>query len=173
MSETACEPVNTCDRNQICYKGFLSTWLAITTLLVPYTRDEILPKLQDSAKAAAASCSGGDDGDHCGVRWYQSKWDGTSGLEQQMATTAVFSANLVAFEQQSNHPDSPDAPLTSQSGGNSTSNPSAGLSDSQGNDQSSSQITIGTADKVGAGIVTAVFGCAWLCMIAWLSKAPA
>jgi mannan endo-1,6-alpha-mannosidase len=171
MSETACETISTCDRNQICYKGFLSTWLALTTVLAPYTSSDILPKLQGSAAAAAAACSGGTDSDHCGIRWYQPKWDGTSGLEQQMATTAVFAANLVAFSQQNNHKKTSAAPLTSQNGGNSKGNPNAGLSDSQGTDQPT-QIAIGTADKVGAGIVTAVFGCAWLGIIGWLLKSP-
>jgi mannan endo-1,6-alpha-mannosidase len=160
MSEVSCEAAANCDRNSICFKGFLSSWLAFTSILAPYTYGEILPKLQASAQAAAKQCSGGSDGEHCGIRWYQSTWDGSSGLEEQMAALSVFSSNMIAFMY--------TPPLTSSTGGNSTSDPNAGLSGSDSATTPGVQTTITTADRAGAGIITAVFLTSWVGMVSWM-----
>lgn len=160
MSEIACEPVKTCDRNMICYKGFLSTWLAFTALVAPYTYNEILPKLQYSGQAAGKACTGGTDGEHCGISWVSGSFDGNSGLEEQMATLGVFSANMIAFQ--------PKPPVTSSTGGTSQSDPSAGLGDQSSSQNTDATMTITTADRAGAGIVTAVFVSGWIGMVAWM-----
>jgi mannan endo-1,6-alpha-mannosidase len=173
MSEVACETIHTCDRNQICFKGFLSSWLSVTAQLVPYTYGEVLPKLQASAVAAGKQCSGAGDKAHCGIQWYNPTWDGTQGLEQQMAALSVFSSNLVAFQSgggssgsSSYTPPNKPAPVTSMTGGNSTSNPNAGSNSPTSFGQTAKPIT--TGDRAGAGIVTVVFASSWIAMIAWM-----
>ena len=171
MSETACETVYTCDRNQICYKGFLSSWLALTAQMVPHTYGMIIPKLKASAVAAGKQCSGGRDGKHCGIQWFNSTWDGTEGLEQQMATTSVFANNLVAFQGGFGDGGNNDsAPVTSETGGNSASNPNAGSEEKPL--EGAHTVDITTADRAGAGIVTVVFAGAWLGMISCLVTGP-
>jgi mannan endo-1,6-alpha-mannosidase len=158
MQEVACEPLNTCDRNMICYKGFLATWLAFTALVAPYTYPDILPKLQYSGQAAGKACTGGSDGTQCGITWVTGKFDGNTGLEEEMAVLGAFSANMIAFQ--------PAPPLTSSTGGNSQGDPNAGLGDSSSDTTTS--MTITTADRAGAGVVTALFMSGWLGMVAWL-----
>jgi mannan endo-1,6-alpha-mannosidase len=160
MSEISCESASNCDRNSICFKGFLSTWLAFTAILAPYTMGEILPKLQASAQAAAKQCSGGSDGEHCGIRWYQTTWDGTNGLEQQMAALGVFSANMIAFMN--------TQPLTSTTGGTSKSDPNAGLTGNSPTTPGEQLTPITTADRAGAGIITAIFLTGWVGMVSWM-----
>jgi mannan endo-1,6-alpha-mannosidase len=50
--------------------------------------------LQQSAKGAAAQCSGGDKGTTCGSDWASAKWDGTQGLGQDLSALNVILANL-------------------------------------------------------------------------------
>ncbi|GLA25490.1 hypothetical protein AnigIFM63604_007175 [Aspergillus niger] len=159
LTEILCEPTEVCNDNEIIFKGLVSAWLAYTALLVPSTYDRILPKLQGSAQGAAATCTGYGN-NTCGVRWWNSTWDGWSGLEEQMSVTSVFSSNMIAFSNSS------AAPLTSSTGGNSTSNPSAGTDDSS--DDKTILSTITTGDRAGAGIVTVVFAGGWVGLMAWL-----
>ncbi|EKV06618.1 Glycosyl hydrolase, putative [Penicillium digitatum PHI26] len=151
IEEYYCEPAENCNNNEVLFKGLTSTWLAFTALLVPSNFDRIIAKLQTSGKAAAASCTGHSNGT-CGVQWYKSTWDGWMGMEEQISATKVFTANLINFNN--------TAPVTSKTGGNSTSNPKAGESDTTAS--SKMTIAVTTADKVGAGIVTAVFVAGWI-----------
>lgn len=88
MTEFQCEPngaQGNCNNDQSSFKAYLSRWLAVTSLLVPDTATQIMPKLQASAEAAAKQCIGGTTGQKCGRRWYSNGvWDGTSGVGQQV-----------------------------------------------------------------------------------------
>jgi mannan endo-1,6-alpha-mannosidase len=131
------------------------------TTIVPGTYDLIYPQLKTSAQAAAKQCSGGDDGKHCGIRWYkQASWDGTKGLEQQMAVLGVLAANLIPF--------SGKAPLTASSGGTSKSNPNAGTNSSDSNVPILN--SIGTGDRAGAGILTVIFVSGWAVAVTWMIR---
>lgn len=165
MCEVSCETIKTCDRNQVCFKTFLSTWMAFTTVLAPYTTDEIKPKLQASMKGAAQQCSGGSDGQHCGLQWYSSTWDGVSGLEVQMSALGIFSANLVFFDTANS-----SNPVTANTGGTSKSDPSAGLSEPAVNVPPGVQTPITTGDRAGAGILTVIFVTGWLGMMSWMLR---
>lgn len=158
MSETLCEPNEVCNNNEIIFKGITSAWIAFTSVLVPSTYDTILPKLQGSAEAAAKSCSGNNN-NTCGVRWYTRSWDGWSGLEEQMIATALFSSNLITTKK--------TTPVTSSTGGNSSSNPASGTNDHTA-PQDIRTRAITTADKAGAGILTALFVPAWVGFMIWL-----
>ncbi|KAJ5623862.1 CAZyme family GH76 [Penicillium lagena] len=159
MAEISCELGEDCDRNQSCFKAFFSTWLAFMTTLVPFTTEQVMAKLRTSAQGAAKQCTGGTNGQQCGRRWYQSTWDGTQGLEQQMSALGIFSASLVDDQQ---------APLTSRTGGTSKSNPGAGTSNS--NDDAPQLRPITTGDQAGAGIVTVMFVAGWVLSVTWMIR---
>lgn len=162
MSDFTCEINKNCDGNQVCFKGFLSSWLAFLTTIVPEKRDVIIQKLRASAVAAAKQCSGGDDGKHCGERWYQDTWDGTNGLGQQMSALSIFSSNMVA------HIGDGQAPLTSTTGGTSKGDPSAGSGGSQTSPDQPKVIT--TGDRAGAGVLTGLFLTGWIGALTWMLR---
>lgn len=157
MVEVACETNGACNNDQLSFKAYLSRWMAATTQLAPWTYSTIAPYLQASAKAAAAQCSGGSNGQTCGFKWTMgSTWDGTYGPGQQMDAMQVIAANLI---QQT------EAPVTNTTGGISTGNYSAGTTTSA-NPSVNVYGTITTGSKAGAGILTAfvltgILGGAW------------
>lgn len=146
MSDYTCETTEVCNNNEIIFKGLLSMWLAFTALLVPSTYSTIIPKLQGSGVAAAETCTGHNN-NSCGVVWHNSTWDGWSGLEEQMSVTSILAANMIGLN-------TSGAPVTSTTGGNSTSDPTAGESDNEGSSSTTTKVT--TGDVVGASIVTIV-----------------
>lgn len=158
MEDWECEPKENCNDNAILFKGLLSSWLGNTALIVPSTFDTIIPKLQSSAQAAAASCTGYNN-NTCGVRWYQYSWDGWMGMEEEISASNVLSLNLIPFMNRV-----AKAPLTSLTGGNSTSNPNAGMT----SPPRVQEAPITTEDKVGAAILTAVFAGGWIGLISWM-----
>ncbi|KAJ5910692.1 Mannan endo-1-6-alpha-mannosidase DCW1 [Penicillium tannophilum] len=155
LEEKLCEPTEVCNDNEILFKGLVSSWLSFTALLVPSTYDTILPVLQTSGQAAAKSCTGHDN-NTCGVRWYKSAYDGWIGMEEEISATNIFVANMIAFDS--------SAPVTSSTGGNSTSDPTAGENDTS---TSTTESAITTGDKAGAGILTVVFVSGWVGLMTW------
>ncbi|RFU31159.1 hypothetical protein B7463_g5174, partial [Scytalidium lignicola] len=151
MVEVACENNGKCDTDQLSFKAYLSRWMAATTKMAPWTYDIVMARLRPSAQAAAQQCSGGNNGQTCGLRWQDgAKWDGSYGVGQQMAALEVIQSNLISEVAE---------PLTNSTGGTSKGDPSAGL----GGTSSSSPFTPETgppptrASKVGGGFVTLVF----------------
>lgn len=159
MEDITCEPREICNNNEVLFKGLLSTWLSYVALVVPKTYDLIMPKLQISAVAAAKSCTGNNN-NTCGVQWYKSQWDGWTGMEEQISVSQVFSANLLPFVQEK----AAVAPVTSKTGGNSSSNPNAGL---DSNKEGDTLKPITTGDKAGAGILTLVLVGFWAALMAF------
>ncbi|CEJ56766.1 hypothetical protein PMG11_02964 [Penicillium brasilianum] len=160
LVEITCESVEKCDRNQITFKAYFSSWLAFLTTIVPGTSDMILPKLKTSAQAAVKTCTAGTDGTLCGIKWYKQASDSTNGLEQQMAVLGVLNANLVPFKGQ--------APYTADTGGSSKSNPNAGTNSS--NQQVPTLNNITTGDRAGAGILTVIFVTGWAVAVTWMIR---
>jgi mannan endo-1,6-alpha-mannosidase len=163
MTEVACEPVNLCDVDQQSFKAYLSRWMAATTKWAPWTFDRIKPLLQASAVAAAAQCTGGQNGRMCGLKWTDNgKWDGTTGVGQQMAAMEVVLGNMITEV---------TAPLTNQTGGTSTGNAAAGGSDVGRTDPFDAEQYFGsitTADRVGAVILTVVVLISLLVGLLWI-----
>ncbi|KAK0749583.1 glycosyl hydrolase family 76-domain-containing protein [Schizothecium vesticola] len=120
ISEVACEPVGLCDLDQQSFKAYLARWMAATIKWAPWTGDRIRPLLEASAEAALMSCVGGDNKRMCGHNWTAGKWDGLTGVGQQMAAMEVLLANMI---------DSVPAPVTEKKGGTSAGDPGAGGSD--------------------------------------------
>jgi mannan endo-1,6-alpha-mannosidase len=131
------------------------------SLIVPTeTTADLMARFKSSAVAAGQQCSGGSDGKHCGIRWTKkAEWDGTVGLEQQMSVLGVLNAIMVPFKAQ--------GPYNADNGGTSKSDPHGGTN---------TKNTLGpkdveTGDKVGAGILTAVFIILWVGAVSWIVKA--
>jgi mannan endo-1,6-alpha-mannosidase len=101
--------------------------------------------------AAAQSCTGGNDGVTCGHKWWFDGWDGEYGVGEQMAALEVVQSNLVERAK---------GPLSSETGGTSKGDPGAG----QGGDEGVQVVPTGVtrADRIGAGILTAILGIATL-----------
>lgn len=123
------------------FKGYLHRWLGYAVQMVPAIRDEVMPVLESSARAAIKTCTGGDNGRMCGFRWASGAFDNEVGAGQQMNVLGALSVLLMD-----------DAPplVTSSNGGTSQGNPNAGAKDR--NPAELRDITHG--DKVGAGFVT-------------------
>jgi len=161
MWEIECEPHSNCDPDQKSFKAYLSRWMAATTKVAPWTTDFVMARLQPSAEAAAAACTGTSYpgyGTTCGLIWYTESWDGTYGVGQEMNALEVIQANLISFAK---------APVTSESGGTSVGNPLAGTGQGSGIKEPGFHIT--TADKAGAGILTLLFGGGGLAAAVWAS----
>lgn len=94
MTEVACEPVGTCDSDNYAFKGLTAQWMGEAAQIAPFTTDKISGYLQSSAEAAAAQCSGGHNGTACGSRWTRPRYDGKTGLGQELSAMNVFLANL-------------------------------------------------------------------------------
>jgi mannan endo-1,6-alpha-mannosidase len=89
MYETRCEKSGTCNVDQRSFKAYLARWLGATAVIAPWTQGAITPLLAASANGAAASCSGGGNGQMCGSRWFTNNFDGVSGVGEQLAALEV------------------------------------------------------------------------------------
>jgi len=158
--EVACEPHLTCTTDMFSFKSYLTRWLAATTMVAPYTTDQIMPVLKSSAEAAAAQCIGGANGRTCGLSWSNNgTYDGTFGVGQQMAAMSAIFVNLLSLE-------SVAPPVTNLTGGTSVGNPNAGAG-SVANPEAIKPAT--GADRAGAGIVTTIVLVGATGMFGWMS----
>ncbi|KAL2852108.1 glycosyl hydrolase family 76-domain-containing protein [Aspergillus pseudoustus] len=163
ISEVACEKLHTCNRNMLCFKGWTTMWMAYTAILVPQTRETIVPKLQGSATAIGKMCDGSStlvpETNLCGNRWYQDSFDGIQGLEVQMAALGGITANLML--------------LTGTTALTIDNNPNA---QEHYTDTSDDEATPGalpgitTADRVGSWMLTAIWGLGIAAASWWLIK---
>ncbi|KAF2215156.1 glycoside hydrolase family 76 protein [Cercospora zeae-maydis SCOH1-5] len=144
MIEIACEPGANCNIDQQTFKAYLSRWMAASVKVAPWTHDTIMPLLRTSALAAAKSCTGGDDGTTCGTDWLEGVWDGAFGVGQQMNALEVIQSNMI---------DTVSGPLSNETGGTSIGDPGAGIGDDV---EYTIPGVITTADRVGAGVLTAL-----------------
>jgi mannan endo-1,6-alpha-mannosidase len=154
MEEQACETVGTCDTDQLSFKAYFSAWLASSTVLAPFTYSTVAPLLATSAKAAAAQCSGGNQGTTCGFKWTSGTYDGTTGIGQQMSVLGIMNAALVQVPDQK-----AVIPVTNSTGGTSVGDSSAGSAAPESVSAMEATVPITTGDKVAAGFLTfAVLG---------------
>lgn len=156
MYEVACEANGKCNVDQRSFKAYLARWMAATMVRAPFTKELILPLLQTSAKAAAQACTGGSDGQQCGLQWTTGAFDGSQGVGEQMSAMEVIQSMLY---------DQVPGPVTAAQGGISQGDPSAGT----GGDDSAVGVNpdeVTTGDRVWAGLLTTivlfgVIGGAW------------
>lgn len=95
MYEWACETYGTCDTDQYSFKAYLSRWMAQSTVVAPYIHAPVLEFLNVSANAAAQSCSGGNDSQTCGQKWYVGGYDGSFGVGQQLSALETVQSLLL------------------------------------------------------------------------------
>ncbi|EXJ79247.1 hypothetical protein A1O3_08748 [Capronia epimyces CBS 606.96] len=157
MYELECEEAQNCNQDQKSFKSYLARWMAVTSIIVPSTADSIKPKLAASAAAAAAQCDGGTSGRECGMQWYNTTWDGSNGVGQEMAALSVIGSTLI---------DSSMAPLTLRTGATSKSDPTAGSTASKNPLDDLSAIT--TKDIAGAAILTIIVAAIFVGTAVWI-----
>lgn len=161
MEEVACEPVDRCNIDQQSFKAYFSRWLAAITQWVPETYDVVAPLLRASAIAATNQCSGGDNGRMCGLKWSEEKYDGSTGVGQQMAALEVTLSCMIKER---------DPILTSDTGGTSEGDPTAGGNDIGRTEPPPTRnfgpVTAG--QKAGAAILTALIICSMLAGMFWM-----
>jgi len=126
----------------------------MTTLLAPWTYDQIMARLRPSAQAAAAQCIGGSSKTDCGLRWtLNGTWDNTIGVGQEMAALEVIQSMLIQQVQ---------GPVSGNTGGTSQGDPSAGTGATGGANGGAvyGDVLTGptTAAMAGAGVLTALLG---------------
>jgi mannan endo-1,6-alpha-mannosidase len=157
--EVACESTLKCTTDMFSFKSYLTRWLASTIKLAPFTHDAIMARLKPSAVAAAAQCTGGDNGRTCGLSWNSGKYDGTFGVGQQMA---AMSAVIVTMADLVDLP----PPFTNATGGTSKGNPNAG----SGSHHDITLVKPATgSDRAGAGVLTALILIGATSMFGWMS----
>lgn len=143
MYEAACEDAGTCNVDQRSFKAYFARWMAMSVVRAPFTRDLLMPILQTSAQAAVSTCTGGSDGNQCGLKWAERVFDGSTGVGEQMAVLEVVQSNLLDYVQ---------GPVTAENG-ISKPDPGAGNTSPVGPaDLNKHPIT--TADKIGAAVMT-------------------
>lgn len=95
MYEAACEPGGTCNNDQVSFKAYLSRWMSKSAKVYPSITAVARKYIGASAEAAAASCSGGDNGQTCGQKWYVGGYDGIYGVGQQMSALETVQSLLL------------------------------------------------------------------------------
>ncbi|KYK56377.1 hypothetical protein DCS_03377 [Drechmeria coniospora] len=95
LYEAACEKVNRCNADMTTLKGYLSRFMWHSVKLLPALRDRVEQLLHPSIKAAVKSCSGGQTGRACGMRWYLDGYDNKPGLGQQMCALETVQGLLL------------------------------------------------------------------------------
>lgn len=126
MIEQACEDIRLCNIDQQSFKGYLTRWMAGTTVMAPFTAPNLVPLLRASAAAAAKACSGspatgfnGHPGTACGFSWVAPEgFDGLVGVGEQMNALSAVMYTLAGRA---------PAPFTADNGGTSVGNPEAGM----------------------------------------------
>lgn len=153
--EPACEPYDTCNVDQHSFKAYLARNMGYTIQMYPPSKATLLPLLASSAAAAGLACTGsyGDSTQQCGMKWYwdNGTFDGSTTLGylvgQNLAALETIQANLIVYS---------DPPYTNNTGGSSVGDVTAGntITSTSANPIVITPAT--TADKAGAGILTAV-----------------
>ena len=111
MYEVACEPHGNCNNDQDSFKAYLSRWMAKASIAAPHIKDTVTQLITTSGKAAAESCSGGNNSESCGQKWYVGGYDGSFGVGQSLSALETVQALLllqggVPIPQQNNKQDS-------------------------------------------------------------------
>ncbi|KAL1888254.1 hypothetical protein Cpir12675_006236 [Ceratocystis pirilliformis] len=95
MYESACETVGTCNEDMKSFKAYLSRFMWKSTEMLPDIKPQVNKLLETSALAAVKTCTAGESGSECGMRWYTGSHDGISGLGQQMSALEIVQGLLV------------------------------------------------------------------------------
>jgi mannan endo-1,6-alpha-mannosidase len=97
MYEGGCELVDKCTVDMTTHKGQFARFMWQASVLQSSLRPKVEEYLHASAKGAASSCTGGDSGYTCGLKWYVGEHDGVTGLGQQMSALETIQG-LLAYD---------------------------------------------------------------------------
>jgi mannan endo-1,6-alpha-mannosidase len=153
----SCEDGKTCTTDMKSFKGYVARWMSTMTQIAPFTAAKVLPILKNSATQGLKTCTGGADGRQCGFSWVNGTFDGSMGAGQTMNVLGAVSSLLIGHS---------NVPVTNNTGGNSTGDYNAGLN---GNSLLNNQTPITTADRAGAGILTALILGSALATFSWMA----
>ena len=135
-----------CNVDQQSFKAYFLREMAATAELAPFTHDNITAKVAVAAAAAAKTCTGGKSGNQCGLKWTTGVNDGIMGVGQSMSALEAVQSLLV---------DKVRGWVSARKGTGTSEgdvNAGAGVSD----DEPYENDPITTADRAGAGILTAL-----------------
>ncbi|KAK5168174.1 hydrolase 76 protein [Saxophila tyrrhenica] len=96
LEETACMSSGTCNTDQYAFRAIFARALANLKYVDSgdnIDTDAIDAVLKASAEGAAAQCTGGPSGKYCGTDW-SAKFDGTTGLGQELGALEILLANI-------------------------------------------------------------------------------
>lgn len=146
--EASCQSFGSCNNDQRVFKGIFLQMLGQAASFLPDLRQNIMTNINASASAAAASCSGGRDGHTCGLNWISRSYDENFGLGEQIsALSALVNTQIMGHAK----------PYSANTGGTSKGSEDASGSTGQRSLNPLADTTpITTADRAGAGVVTAV-----------------
>lgn len=160
LTEVACERRDTCDFDQRSFKSYFIRFAAASTKWAPFLAEPMRPYFLATAQAAAKCCVPGDPGVICSHKWELGEYDGITGVGEQLCALQAMQSLLIT-----------DAglPVTTDTGGTSKGDPTAGTSGS-GDAAGGRPIpeTIGTSERAGAGVLTAFLIVGMLCGTYWL-----
>jgi mannan endo-1,6-alpha-mannosidase len=157
MIEVTCEIQGTCNIDQRSFKAYLSRWMGYTAAVAPWTRDLLNPRLQASAMAAAAQCTGGESQTGCNLYWAtKNERVGSFGVGEQMAAMEVIQSLLYPFVA---------GPVSRNSGGTSLSRPNAGLDDAS---EPPLLIKNTVSDQIGASFLTVILVVSTVTGVVWM-----
>ncbi len=163
MYEITCQSANTCNNDQRTFKAIFSRFLGLTATMAPTTNSTIFPLFETSAKAAAATCTGGSDGVTCGLDWTNDTWDGYYGLGEQMSAMEVIQQLLIGVN---------DPPYSANTGGSSNGSTEAGVESGTGVKGSSKLkdygVDVSSKDKVLASLLTGSMLLIWFVIVGWM-----
>lgn len=166
LREVTCEEVDkcggclTCNNDQQSFKAYFLRWCAVSAKWAPWMLDVMQPYFESTAQAVALSCDPSDPGAICGQRWDTGSFFNQTGPGQQMC--ALSSMNTLLIDQAR-------APVTAKTGGTSKGDPSAGTAGDYGEDGVAPPLGgITTADRAGAGVLTALVIVGMLCGTYWM-----
>ncbi|KAK0704255.1 glycoside hydrolase [Apiosordaria backusii] len=95
MYEHACEQVDKCNQDMKSFKAYFSRFVYAAARYVPSIKPTIKELWHTSVKAAASTCTGGENGTQCSHKWYTGAFDGNPGLGQEMCALETIQGLVV------------------------------------------------------------------------------
>ncbi|KAK8247815.1 glycoside hydrolase [Phyllosticta capitalensis] len=106
LVESACEPIGTCNSEQVAFKGLAARWLAWSSVAAPSGMNipaRVASKVGGSASAAAQRCANNNGKMLCTGRWFDASGSnvkpgdisGNTGFGQQLSALEAVLAPLV------------------------------------------------------------------------------
>ncbi|KHN95828.1 mannan endo-1,6-alpha-mannosidase-like protein [Metarhizium album ARSEF 1941] len=95
MWEFECEQTNSCNYDMVIFKAILARFMWKTSRITPSLSPDVKSLLVSTVKAAVATCTGGESGRQCGLRWYEGGFSGEPTLGPQLSALELVQGLLV------------------------------------------------------------------------------